>query len=191
MTYHKVIKNFISKETCDIIIDGLKDKYIDHPKDQYHPFGKSIFHVYLNGERATQLDKNKELKTDSIIYDLINLLQFSISSQFNLSKNDIKIKDMTYVMLEKDQGIPKHNDFAVSKNVVYSAILYLNDNYEGGEIVFFDEPWTNDETSTTLIPETGMLVFFEGDGKAVHEVRPVTLGKRHNFTIFFEGNVEK
>lgn len=53
-----------------------------------------------------------------------------------------------------------------------SMLLYLDDDYEGGELVFpnFD---------FTLRPRSGMLVFFPSDSRYRHAALPVTAGMRH------------
>jgi predicted 2-oxoglutarate/Fe(II)-dependent dioxygenase YbiX len=62
---------------------------------------------------------------------------------------------------------------------VYSAVVYLTDDYVGGEINF---PNSNIKT----IPEAGSLIYFKGEVDNPHLVKPVISGKRINFILFFE-----
>jgi predicted 2-oxoglutarate/Fe(II)-dependent dioxygenase YbiX len=66
-------------------------------------------------------------------------------------------------------------EFAFDK----SAILYLNENYLGGELFFPNQ-------NLLVKPETGDLIFFEGDLDKPHEVKMVTSGERHAFITFYE-----
>jgi len=95
---------------------------------------------------------------------------------------------MEYALLEKGQSLSIHDDAGVSKCDVYSSILYLNDDYTGGEVVFYDDDRTK---GTTYSPKTGTLLYFPGTEKYHHEVMPVRSGSRSNFVIFFEGITEK
>jgi hypothetical protein len=60
----------------------------------------------------------------------------------------------------------------------YSAILMLNNEYEGGELYF-----PNQKEEIRL--DAGDLVMFRGNAENLHGVREVTGGKRINVIIFF------
>lgn len=62
-----------------------------------------------------------------------------------------------------------------------SALLYLNEDYAGGEIYF---PVQN----FLIKPKAGTLIFFEGNYDTPHEVRPVQSGERYNIISFY-GNL--
>src|SRR5262252_8554479 len=53
-----------------------------------------------------------------------------------------------------------------------SAICYLNDTFDGGEIVFA-------QTSLIVKPRRGLLLAFPSDADHVHEVLPVRRGVRY------------
>src|SRR5580693_291412 len=59
-----------------------------------------------------------------------------------------------------------------------SAIYYLNDEFEGGEIVF-------DQVPLMVKPRRGLLLAFPSDGAHVHEVLPVRSGVRYTMAIWF------
>lgn len=59
----------------------------------------------------------------------------------------------------------------------YSSILYLNDDYQGGEIEFKD--------NKSIKPTAGELVYFVGDGETEHGVRKVISGERHALVSFY------
>jgi len=58
-----------------------------------------------------------------------------------------------------------------------SAIYYLNDDFEGGEIVF-------DRERVSIKPRRGLLVAFPSDAGHVHEVLPVRSGVRYTMPIW-------
>lgn len=61
----------------------------------------------------------------------------------------------------------------------YVCLLYLNQDYEGGELNFRDYP-------ITIAPPTGMLVAFPGGFENIHEVKTVTSGTRYTLGAFWD-----
>jgi len=61
----------------------------------------------------------------------------------------------------------------------YAAILYLNDDYEGGQIYF---PQHNVDIS----PKAGSLLVFEGSHEYLHGVREITSGDRFTILAFWD-----
>ena len=59
-----------------------------------------------------------------------------------------------------------------------SAIYYLNDEFEGGEIVF-------DRAQLVVRPRRGLLLAFPSDAAHLHEVLPVRSGVRYTMAIWF------
>ncbi len=59
-----------------------------------------------------------------------------------------------------------------------SAIYYLNDAFEGGEIVF-------ERAQLVVKPRRGLLLVFPSDGDHQHEVLAVRSGVRHTMPIWF------
>ena len=58
----------------------------------------------------------------------------------------------------------------------YTSILYLNDDYTGGETVVGD---------TTILPEKNKLIGFEGD-KMTHSVNEITEGTRYTIPCWYK-----
>lgn len=62
----------------------------------------------------------------------------------------------------------------------YSTIIYLNEEFEGGELFF---PQHN---NLTLKPKIGTMICFKGDSKHLHGVKKITSGIRYTISIFWE-----
>ena len=188
----KFINNFISKETALAIHEYLKPKAKDHVPDGPHPKGMK----HLSVSPLEKFDWAGLPVDNPIMFDLINLITDSISNQFNLKKDEIGLKTIRYTLFNKGQSLRYHDDFQVSGYHVYSAVLYLNEDYEGGEILFYDfDSEINPEIKPTKYhsykPDAGTLIYFDGDLGHPHEVNPVISGERANFVLFYEGVVEK
>ena len=60
----------------------------------------------------------------------------------------------------------------------YSSILYLNEDYQGGELYF-------EELDLLVKPKANQLVFFPSGSEFRHEVRPVISGDRYTLASFY------
>jgi hypothetical protein len=74
---------------------------------------------------------------------------------------------------EEGEWVPNHTPQRDA-----SAIYYLNDDFEGGEIVFSRE-------KVVVKPRQGLLLVFPSDGGHVHEVLAVREGIRYTMPIWF------
>jgi hypothetical protein len=61
----------------------------------------------------------------------------------------------------------------------YATILYLNDNYGGGEIYF-------PQHEIEISPQAGSLLLFEGSHEYLHGVKEITFGNRYTILAFWD-----
>jgi predicted 2-oxoglutarate/Fe(II)-dependent dioxygenase YbiX len=73
---------------------------------------------------------------------------------------------------EEGQEYKAHHDDGIGMNRVISSILYLNDDYEGGEIEFI-------HMGVKIKPQAGMLILFPSSFPYTHIAHPVTKGKKY------------
>ncbi|KAJ8930442.1 hypothetical protein NQ314_016769 [Rhamnusium bicolor] len=66
----------------------------------------------------------------------------------------------------------------------YSAILYLNNAFEGGEFIFSKDR-TAKQIQSIVVPKCGRLVAFSSGGENLHGVKAVTKGSRCAIGIWF------
>lgn len=78
---------------------------------------------------------------------------------------------------EKSGHLPAHQDQGVSSRVL-SSVMYLNDNYEGGEIEFVN-------SKVKVRPEAGSVIFFPSNFLYIHEVYPITEGSRYSMPHWY------
>jgi predicted 2-oxoglutarate/Fe(II)-dependent dioxygenase YbiX len=72
---------------------------------------------------------------------------------------------------------PIHSDVGSGEILTYATILYINDEFEGGEIFF-------PEVDIAVKPERGSLCIFTGKSGILHGVAEVTSGTRYSIPIF-------
>lgn len=61
----------------------------------------------------------------------------------------------------------------------YSSLVYLNDDYDGGELYFPDHNFS-------IKPEAGTLICLKGDEHSLHGVKKVESGIRYTVSLFWE-----
>ena len=61
--------------------------------------------------------------------------------------------------------------------VLYLGLFYLNEDYGGGEIEFYD-------LGLTIKPKKGMMIAFPSYKEFAHKVHPVTWGHRYSLVCW-------
>lgn len=118
--------------------------------------------------------RNEQLNISSQLFGALDITLEHYSTQiYPFAKKNIKSREHTMHLLRYDQSghLPAHQDQGISTRVL-SVLLYLNDDYEGGEIEF-------KHSNLKLKPEPGSVLFFPSNFLYVHEVYPVTKGPRY------------
>lgn len=85
---------------------------------------------------------------------------------------------------------PEHSDNSSNDGVMgaftrsrYATFLYLNDDFEGGELVF-------PQHDLTILPKTGMIATFHGGHSNMHKVDIVKKATRYTIGSFFDDREE-
>jgi hypothetical protein len=96
--------------------------------------------------------------------------------------NPIKITghEGTCVLRYRQGGYYKaHSDWRDTGRVV-SGVLFLNSDFEGGELTFTRQ-------RLTVRPEPGMVILFPSNYVYMHQAQPVAAGTRYTAVSFFNG----
>lgn len=177
-----VIEDYISKDSCKFLIDSFS-------KDLHQTPMENMFAgitAYDTDTCTYTEDSNLNVAIDfnkSIIISINTLL----SNKFNIN---YKLKTYFFNCFTPGakMGIHIDNDALVSNDIEdnqhryknnLSALLYLNDDYVGGELHFIHSEFD-------IKPRPGSLIFFEGDTEKPHKVREVLSGNRYNIVSFYE-----
>jgi predicted 2-oxoglutarate/Fe(II)-dependent dioxygenase YbiX len=181
--YIKIYKNVLSNEFCDKILNELKNvNWVEHTF--YNSISKE--HIDINGtnelmnswdniQSKNELDK----KVWDCIYQYI-VLDFSTTYfdswngfntiRFNKYYNNKKMElhcDHIQSMFDGERkGIP-----------ILSILGALNNNYEGGKFLMFDE-------KIEIKLNKGDIMIFPSNFLYPHEVEPVTKGTRNTFVTW-------
>jgi hypothetical protein len=88
---------------------------------------------------------------------------------------------INYVRYQPGQHFQVHTDHGFSYTCTVSSVMYLNDEYEGGELWF---PYLD----LTFKPEYGDIVLFPSTFIYAHAARPVTSGTKYSAVTMFDYN---
>lgn len=185
-----IIENFIDQDTCNFIIDGINGYAVDDPK-------RNGFKIALNLNTAAALNLIENVPlfppSDDIEYkmatDKINSIIIKIiNTVSDFYKINYTLKTLSYTVMSAGTSNRVHADNKyvsesgkikdrTSEVEDRSVLLYLNDDYTGGELFF---PKLNLE----IKPKPGTLIFFEGNEYTVHGVKEINSGSRINLISF-------
>jgi Rps23 Pro-64 3,4-dihydroxylase Tpa1-like proline 4-hydroxylase len=161
-----VIENFITAEECSVLLSNFNEATFDIP-DPHIKSGYSI-----SGEEAV---KYYYSNSDDIEHRIFKKIGLVLSNFYN---NEIEIKSMFHSLMLPGSKNPLHWDNYVDDGEEdISTLLYLNDDFEGGNLSFPDQ-------NIKIKPEPGMLVFFRGSEDLTHEVETVESGHREALVGF-------
>ena len=76
-----------------------------------------------------------------------------------------------------------HNDHYTQSNRHLSVIINLNDDYEGGDLVFFDQK--NLEAKRLKLTK-GSIVFFPSNFMYPHRIEPIAKGTRYSIVAWLQ-----
>tara|TARA_R100001163_G_C5067634_1_gene206917 strand:- start:651 stop:1133 length:483 start_codon:yes stop_codon:yes gene_type:complete len=152
---------------------------------------QSLCHWFIdlykrNDNKKITFNEKKVLR----LYDILNeeeTLKQGIGYITRYAKD--RFKDYTFyvdnfeiVEWNEGQGMPWHRDYPYYEA---TTIVYLNENFEGGELVTGHDPADYQQhLSKTHKPVTGTAVSFMGN--TWHKVNPVTKGKRYTMAIWYK-----
>jgi Rps23 Pro-64 3,4-dihydroxylase Tpa1-like proline 4-hydroxylase len=141
------------------------------------------------------IPQSKDIPKDDLFYEeqkeisdiLFGALEKGLKDYFTLypyAEKNIKSREKTMHLLKytKSGFLPQHSDHGISSRVL-SALLYLNDDYEGGNLRF-------QHCGVDMKPEAGSLLFFPANFVFVHEVDEIISGTRYSLPNWYHNRVK-
>ena len=131
--------------------------------------------VYLSQDETLKRNLKTRKKIDERLFNIItNHLKKYLKKYDSLGYVQIK-EDTGYMLLRYKTGdyVKKHVDTSSDQHRTLSCSLILNDDYEGGEISFFDgniKPYL----------KKGDLLIFPSSFTYPHQVLPIVSGTRYS-----------
>jgi hypothetical protein len=175
-----IVKEYLSREACERIVAYAESQTAK-------PIGVNIFDAKNNTIDGMALDRTRlteHVKIDGMACDIINLFNDVFCNRV------APFYDVAFQYYERPQILryPVGGHYAVhadsecwNKDLQrwtrtsardYSVVLYLNDDFEGGEFEFTEQKYR-------IKPEPGMLVTFPSDHRFRHTALPTRSGIRY------------
>jgi len=152
----QIIDNFISQKICDSLI-----KYFNKNTDNHSIHRDTIF--------LRIKDDNIKIPNQYIsIEEKINNHSLKINNSISYYIEIVKWPEGSYQNLHTDKG---------RKDLVYSSIFYLNDEYLGGKTFFEDD--------IIVSPKKGRALFFDGTFYR-HGVLPIKKTPRYTLATWYK-----
>jgi len=160
----KVIKNFLSDEECDILLNLTK-------KTQAKEFAVQWDHNFRPiATRKTYTD----IKAVSMYVPLVKDV---LEKEYGFP---VENKSVSIARWDTGDKLDLHvDDLGTTKTNHMATLIYINNDFEGGEIIF---PTHN----FIYKPEKGDLIMFPGNYYYPHEVATITSGTRFSLPMWFE-----
>lgn len=98
---------------------------------------------------------------------------------YPFAKESLKSREFSINLLRYEKGgfLPAHQDLGVSSRVL-SSVMYLNGDYEGGEIKF-------QNSGISIKPEAGSIIYFPSNFLYIHEVAEIKEGIRYSMPHWY------
>lgn len=166
--YEKEIENFNAKDFLDKANTFYENKWVRSLTigDQENPI-RSSDSAFLQDEPG--LDKQ--------IFDIFaeHILEYR-----KLFPEVYIEKDEGYTLLRYSEGgyYGKHTDDFSKMHRIVSGLIYLNDDYEGGELYF-------NELDVKIKPKAGSIVLFPSNFVYAHECLKITKGTKYAVVTWF------
>lgn len=187
----QIVENYLNKDTCNFIRETLNPltKFTEQKSTTgWWPASKYGAHEVKPGIPISPYIDNKNY---DICMDILTLLVVNMSKTISdFYKEEYILKSLFFGKMEIGgfNGLHMDNKYLSSADKQIkdrpnaqedkSGLLYLNQDYTGGNLIF---PLQNLE----IKPNSGTFIFFQGDEKVPHFVSEVTSGTRNNIICFF------
>ena len=174
-TCQKIIEIFEKYPELNVTEHSYKVKTKKKEMDDYTCLNLSRIEN-PNEDILYALDEAKKYISIMIANYVLYIKSKKISPTFcdRLIKSSNSIRILKY---EKGQSIKDHSD--VGGNIRASCTLNLNEDYEGGEFIFF-------EGQIKEVFKTGDAMLFPAEPIWIHGTEPITKGVRYSINCFLK-----
>jgi hypothetical protein len=162
----KLIPNFLSDKEIKYLLNNIDENKKFSFESQKDNSGNAVnwMHVYTGIEDRFEIRRK-------IAAEIIKL--------YNFDRIKPKSYELSVAKWEQGTSLNLHvDDLGYMTDNHIPTLIYLNDDYDGGEISFV----THD---ITIKPKIGDLLIFPGNMHYAHEVKEVLSGTRYTLPIWF------
>lgn len=169
-----IVENFIGSDVCSQFVEQLQDSTWERTQFNYgdRTRDKSQYIVDLDLISA-------EVARLASIHFGVDLVTYPAKGGFTkwVEGDSLQVHSDAQAgdcSISVDEALDAVNAPAI---ILYSALVYFNDDYTGGELRF---PFHD----MKIAPSTGTLIMFPATCMYPHEVLTVTKGERYTYNVF-------
>ncbi len=187
-----VYEDFITKEECQNVIKMFNQleesgEFVWHPISFYESYAYNMPHQLTNEQEKLDKWYSDAGLPKNFFEDLEERFKWGAEQiiggeAYKISFHSQKWIPGAYAGFHSDNSYDgKPSAFERSR---YAGFLYLNDDFEGGELNFKNFP-------ITIKPKAGMYAIFDGGHENMHEVTTVTKNDRYTVGSFWDDRPEE
>jgi hypothetical protein len=175
-----VYKNFLTNEEIHLI---MKECLSSLQSDWHGIESEKIYSLIKNNSNLTKKfdrhvekwDKTKyQIKNNDFLNGIKNKID-SICENGYIASDDYKIVNK----FSDGRDMDVHHDAVLDSSIKFGAVIYLNDNYQGGEIFY-------PELDFKYKPSAGDLIIHPAKDEYKHGVNKVFNGNRYSIAFFIK-----
>lgn len=155
----KIIKNFISDQQCDDILEKIKHK----------PTSNKTYEQWK--------DKTILANHIPIILKFGGEIKEKIQTLYPVRVKQVNVPYI--VKWSQNDKMEPHVDDLGAEHYHMASLIYLNDDYSGGEISFISH-------DISIKPDKGDLIIFPGNLHYAHEVKTIDSGFRYTIPVWYQ-----
>ena len=172
----KINKHLTNKELFNKLIEFTNFKAVEKMK-----VGKiTISRLDKNVRNVNGYTLTKEKISDKVYFrhinNIMNYCYVFYKAKFPLLKTEY-LNQIDLLKYEVGGKYEKHVDHFFGSSRTLSFILNLNEEYEGGDFVFYDQ---KENEVKKIKCNTGTVIFFPSNFLYPHSVQPITKGTRYS-----------
>jgi predicted 2-oxoglutarate/Fe(II)-dependent dioxygenase YbiX len=172
----KINKHLTNKELFNKLIEFTNFKAVEKMK-----VGKiTISRLDKNVRNVNGYTLTKEKISDKVYFrhinNIMNYCYVFYKAKFPLLKTEY-LDQIDLLKYEVGGKYEKHVDHFFGSSRTLSFILNLNEEYEGGDFVFYDQ---KENEVKKIKCNTGTVIFFPSNFLYPHSVQPITKGTRYS-----------
>lgn len=172
-----VFKNFITKDESqqllDLAINATEDEWSEYNYTERHENDEWEDRILML-HKCKKFDEGKNI----IVLDIFSRIKHQINNTLN--KDTYEYTGFNTIYRSKvGQEMKTHNDQGLGVKFKYGVVLYLNDNYSGGEIFY-------PNIQLEFKPQAYSMVLHPAHEAYRHGVKAVTDGTRYSMTTFLK-----
>lgn len=170
--------NVITSLECDTIFNYYKNNHSNNINDIHILPWFEENTLYWNLLKNTEI-KNEIGKCRSIITNLVKK-SYGVNVFPNVTTL-VMWKEGKSMAIHKDNGYDNDKDILHMRT--YTAVMYINDNFEGGGTIIMKE--NSNEIEYECTPQKASVLIFKSDESCLHGVKTIEKGERLTLSMWF------